>query len=153
MTEHVFNSVAFRSQFPAFTSDTKYPDEQLSGYFTMATMYIYPKDWPGLCGDRLQLALDLMTAHLTWLNKLIVSGNTNIAPVAGATIDKVTVTLVPPESKSEWKYWLNTTPYGQQLLALLRIASRGGGIVGGTPERAAFRGVYGIHGSGRMRLR
>lgn len=152
MAEHTFDSVAFRAQFPAFTSETKYPDEQLSGYFTMATMYIYPSDWGGICGAQLQLCLNLMTAHLAWSNQLIVAGNTSAAPVAGATIDKVSVSLVPPESKSAWAYWLNTTPYGKQLLALLRILSRGGGIVGGAPEGLAFRGVFGVP-RGRMRLR
>ena len=152
MAEHTFNSVAFREQFPAFTSITKYPDGQLSGYFTMATAYIFPSDWGGMSGAQLQLALDLMTAHLTWLNQLIVAGNTSAAPVAGATIDKVSVSLVAPESKSAWAYWLNTTPYGKQLLALLRILSRGGGIVGGAPEGLGFRGVFGVP-RGRMRLR
>lgn len=154
MAEHTFDSVAFREQFPAFTSTTKYPDGQLSGYFTMATAYIYPRDWCGISGVQLQLALNLMTAHLTWMNQLVIAGNTSAGPLAGASIDKVSVTLVaPPVGTSAWKYWLNTTPYGKELLALLRILSRGGGIVGGTPERAAFRGVYGIHGAGRMRLR
>lgn len=154
MADHTFDSVAFRAQFPAFTSTTKYPDGQLSGYFTMATVYIYPKDWSGLCGAQLQLVLDLMTAHLTWLNQLVVSGNTAVAPLAGASIDKVSITLTPPPTNtSAWAYWLNSTPYGKQLLALLRLLSRGGGIVGGTPERDAFRGAYGVHGSGRMRLR
>jgi hypothetical protein len=152
MAEHIFDSVAFRAQFPAFTSTTKYPDEQLSGYFTMATLYIFPKDWGGVCGERLQLCLNLMTAHLAWLNQLIVAGNTSAAPVAGASIDKVSVSLVAPESKSAWTYWLNTTPYGKQLLALLRLLSRGGGIVGGSPEGLAFRGVFGV-ARGRMRLR
>jgi len=153
MAEHTFDSVAFRAQFPAFTNTTKYPDEQLSGYFVVATMYIYPKDWGGICGDQLQLALNLMTAHLTFSNQLILAGNTSAAPVTGATIDKVTVSLQQPANKDAWADWLNLSPYGKQLAALLRILSRGGGIVGGTPERSAFRGVYGVHGSGRMRLR
>jgi len=153
MAEHTFDSVAFRAQFPAFTSTTKYPDEQLSGYFTMATMYIYPKDWGGICGAQLQLCLNLMTAHLAWLNQLTISGNTSAAPVNSASIDKVSVSLeAPPFGSSMWKYWLSTTPYGKQLLALLRILSRGGGIVGGSPEGLAFRGVYGVP-RGRMRLR
>lgn len=152
MAEHTFNSVAFRAQFPAFTSTTKYPDGQLSGYFTMATAYIFPSDWGGMSGAQLQLALDLMTAHLAWTNQLILAGNTSAAPVSGASIDKVSVSLVAPESKSAWAFWLNSTPYGKQLLALLRILSRGGGIVGGAPEGAAFRGVFGV-ARGRMRLR
>lgn len=154
MAEHTFDSVAFREQFPAFTSITKYPDGQLSGYFTMATAYIYPRDWAGIHGAQLQLALNLMTAHLTFMNQLVVAGNTSAGPLAGATIDKVAVTLVaPPVGTSAWKYWLNISSYGKELLALLRILSRGGGIVGGAPERAAFRGPYGVHVGGRMRLR
>jgi hypothetical protein len=153
MAEHTFDSVAFRAQFPAFTSTTKYPDEQLSGYFTMATAYIYPKDWGGICGAQLQLALNLMTAHLTYLNALIVAGNTSAAPVTGATIDKVTVSLEQPQSTSAWGYWLSLSPYGKQLAALLRILSRGGGIVGGSPEGLAFRGVFGAPRGGRIRFR
>jgi hypothetical protein len=152
MAEHTFNSVAFRAQFPAFTSTTKYPDGQLSGYFTMATAYIFPSDWGGMSGAQLQLALDLMTAHLAWSNQLILAGNTSAAPVSSASIDKVSVSLVAPESKSAWAFWLNSTPYGKQLLALLRILSQGGGIVGGAPEGAAFRGAFGVV-RGRMRLR
>lgn len=153
MAEHTFDSVAFREQFPEFTSTTKYPDGQLSGYFTMATLYIYPKDWGGICGAQLQLCLDLMTGHLAHLNQLIVAGNTNIAPVAAASIDKVSVTLAaPPFGTSAWKFWLDSSPRGKQLLALLRILSRGGGIVGGSPEGHAFRGTYGVP-RGRMRLR
>jgi hypothetical protein len=144
MAEHTFDSVAFRAQFPAFTSTTKYPDEQLSGYFTMATMYIYPKDWGGICGAQLQLALNLLTAHLTMLNQLILAGNTAGGLVTGATIDKVTVSLQQPANKDAWADWLNLTPYGKQLLALLRILSRGGGIVGGSPEGLAFRGPFGV---------
>lgn len=153
MADHTFDPVAFRALFPVFTSTTKYPDEQLSGYFTMATMYIHSSDWGGVCGDQLQLMLNLMTAHLAFLNQLIMTGNTSAAAVTAASIDKVSVSLAAPESKSAWAFWLNSTPYGKQLLALLRIASRGGGIVGGSPEGAAFRGVYGNPRASRFRLR
>lgn len=154
MTDHIFDAVAFRAQFPTFTSPTKYPDEQLSGYFTMATAYIYPQDWFGICGPQLQLGLNLMTAHLAYLNQLMLTGNTSGGLVTGATIDKVTVSLQQPAAKNAWADWMNLSPFGRQLLALFRLLSRGGGIVGGAPEGAAFRGVYGIpRASGRFRLR
>lgn len=152
MTEHIFDSVAFRAQFPAFTSATKYPDEQLSGYFTMATVYIFPKDWGGICGAQLQLCLDLMTAHLTRLNDMDIAGNSAGGLVTGSSIDKVSVSLQQPSNKDAWTDWLNSTSYGRRLLALLRVLSRGGGIVGGSPEGLAFRGVFGVS-RGRMRLR
>ncbi|MNJ79317.1 hypothetical protein D3C77_772930 [compost metagenome] len=43
-----------------------------------------------------------------------------------------------------WSYWLGMTPYGMQLMALLKVCTGGGLYVGGLPERAAFRSVGGI---------
>ena len=64
--KHTFDAVAFRKQFPYFASETKYPDEQLSGYFSTATLSIYPYDWCLASGDTLQRMLDLFTAHLAF---------------------------------------------------------------------------------------
>ena len=154
MAEHTFDSVAFRKQFPFFASERKYPDEQLSGYFTMATAYIYHWDWHGICPAQLQLALNLMTAHLAYSNYLLITnGGGTSGVVTGAGIDKVNVSLQAPPIKNAWQQWLSTTPFGLQLWALLRIVSRGGFVVGGLPERDAFRNVYGVRGAGRMRLR
>lgn len=154
MAEHTFDSVAFRAQFPFFASELKYPDEQLSGYFTMATCYIYPHDWVGLSGDCLQLALNLMTAHLAYSNYLLVTnGSATSGVMTGAGIDKVNISLQAPPIKNAWQQWLSTTPFGLQLWALLRAVSRGGFVSGGLPERDAFRNVYGINGSGRSRFR
>ena len=149
MTTHTFDVVAFRSHFPVFASDTKYPDGQLSGYFTMATSYIYPVDWCLLQGDDLQLALDLMTAHLTWTNKLVGMGMTATGILSGSGIDKVNVSMTPPPATNAWQHWLATTPYGMQLWALLRAKSRGGYTAGKLPERLGFRRVGGGFGPAR----
>ncbi len=141
--EHVFDVASFRLQFPAFADETKYPEPTLSGYFTMATLYIYPLDWCLLKGDALQLALNLMTAHLTYLNTLLMAGNTTVGIVTGATISKVTVSLQAPPIKSGWQQWLALSPYGMQLWALLSVKSAGGFYVGGSCERAGFRGAGG----------
>jgi hypothetical protein len=63
--------------------------------------------------------------------------------VTGATIDKVSVQLAAPTTKSGWQYWLASTPYGMQLWAFLSIKSAGGLYIGGRPERRAFRKVGG----------
>jgi hypothetical protein len=49
-----------------------------------------------------------------------------------------------PPAANAWQYWLNTSPYGMQLLALLQAKGVGGLYVGGLPERDAFRKVYGV---------
>lgn len=153
MAEHTFDSVAFRKQFPYFASETKYPDEQLSGYFTMATTYIYHWDWCGVTPEQLQLMLDLMTAHLTYCNQMLLQGQTTVGIVTGAGIDKVNVSLQAPPIKNAWQQWLATSPFGLQLWALMRAVTRGGFVSGGLPERDAFRNVYGIPGAGRTRFR
>ena len=79
-----------------------------------------------------------MTAHLLALSVMIASGNTPGVMVA-ATIDKISITLEPPPAPNAWQYWLQTTPYGQQLLALLQVASVGGFYAAsGVPGRAGF---------------
>lgn len=154
MTDQIFDPVAFRKQFPFFASDMKYPDEQLSGYFTMATDYIYSHEWGVMTATQGATALNLLTAHLAYTNQMILSnGGGTSGVITGATIDKVNVSLQAPPIKTAWQHWLATSPFGLQLWALLRILSRGGFVSGGLPERDAFRNVYGIQGSGRTRFR
>lgn len=51
------------------------------------------------------------------------------------------MTVAAAPGTTSYTYWLNSTPYGQQLAALLARCSAGGFYVGGLPERAAFRSV------------
>lgn len=85
-----------------------------------------------------------MTAHLTALSDLAAQSQTP-GYEQSATIDKVSVSLTPPPNKNQWQFWLNTTPYGMQLLALLQSKSAGGFYIGGLPETAAFKKVAGIY--------
>jgi uncharacterized protein DUF4054 len=144
MAEHTFDVAAFRAQFPYFADVTKYPDVLLSGYFSMAGCYLSPWDRCDFYGDCLQLALNLMTAHLAFL----YTPRGNIIPgvglVTSSTIDRVSVTKQLPTSSSAWQYWLSSTPYGLQLWALLHSKAAGGWMVGGSLERRAFRKAGGI---------
>jgi len=75
---------------------------------------------------------------------LALSAKANSGDVAGvvtaATIDKISVTLMPPPGLNQWQWWLNQTPYGQQLLALLQIAAAGGRFYSaGKPVVGVFR--------------
>lgn len=144
MATHEFDVDEFREQFPAFADEDAFPDATLQQYWNAATCYITPVDFCWLQNDCLQLALNLMTAHLTALSALIAQGQTP-GYEQSATIDKISVTLTPPPNKNQWQWWLSTTPYGMQLLALLQAKSAGGFYIGGLPETAAFRKVGGIY--------
>lgn len=60
----------------------------------------------------------LMTAHLLQLSQNIEDGDDGI--LANATIDKVSVGYVAPNSSTPIEYWYNKTPYGQEYQVLLR---------------------------------
>lgn len=143
MPDYVFNVASFRADFPAFASETAYPDATLEMYWDSANCYIANQDYGylrGLCrGD----ALNLMTAHLVAISSLVASGQTPVI-LSGATVDKVSVTTTPPPVKNQFQWWLSITPYGQRLLALLQVKGVGGMYIGGLPETAAFRKVYGV---------
>ena len=109
----------------------------------MGNQYIYSYDNCLITGDTLQLALNLMTAHLAQSFTMIGSG-TNPGVVTGAAEGSVNVQMMPPPVKSAWQYWLATTPYGTQLWALLSMLTVGGFTIGGLPETSGFRRVYGV---------
>lgn len=133
----------FRARFPEFASVTEYADNALSQTFESATAFV--SDRAGFCyyggmtvAQRTQ-ALYLMTAHLLALGGNIAQGNTP-GLVQAATVDKVSVTLTPPPVKNQFQWWMSLTPYGQQLLALLQVASVGGFYASSAvPGRAGFR--------------
>ena len=123
----VFNTADFRAQFPAFQCTPPIADSTLQAYFTQATFYISNRGWNFSFSNTAQKtqALYLMTAHIAALNRFIATGET-AGIMTNATVDKVTVTIEPPPAQNQWQYWLQTTPYGSQLLALLQIVSVGG---------------------------
>ncbi len=137
MSNIQYNDSTFRALFPAFASTVTYPTAALQLYWNSATAYIATcaQGHYGLKPSQQTLALNQMTAHITQLMTLAASGQAG-GVVVGATIDKVTITLMPPPATNEWRYWLNQTPYGQALLALLEVRSVGGFLaIGAQPFR------------------
>lgn len=137
-----FDQVAFRQAYTAFADVGRYSSVALQAYWDMATAYISDSKGGcyggGMTTAQRTLALNLMTAHVAYLNDQIASGDVG-GVVTGATIDKVSVTLEPPPSGNNWQYWLNQSPYGKQLLALLSVASVGGFYAStAVPGRAGF---------------
>ncbi len=141
----------FRALFPQFADPLAFPDLLIQGQFALATGYVSP--WVDGCTMTEEVrtfALYLMTAHLLALGKIIAAdGSYTGTPgiVTASKVGDVQVTLAaPPYGEDSWRYWMNLTPYGQQLLALLDAQSVGGFYVGGLPERSGFRRVGGGFG-------
>jgi hypothetical protein len=135
-----FNYTTFQALFPAFASS---PSQTILQYnWNDATNYLSDKTmcgwYSGMNLNQQTQALNLMTAHLTALG-VIIAANSTPGLVVGATIDKISVTIQPPPAPNQWQWWLNQTPYGQQLLALLKIVSAGGRFFNGAPVFTAFR--------------
>ena len=136
-----FDEEGFRLRFPLFASVATFPAAMLLRHFAMARLHITGgKTLYAILGQ----VWELMTAHLAHLEHSLATGNT-AGLVNSASIDKVSVSLTPPPAKNQFEYWLNLTPYGQQLLFLLKQKAAGGFVVGGTPaERDAFRKAGGV---------
>jgi hypothetical protein len=140
-----FDIAAFRVSFPAFASDVAYPDALITAQSTIGLAYIDENS--DYCGN-FTVVWQLVTSHLLQLNAQIAAGGATTGQVASATVGSVSVSVTAPKNADEFAYWLGTTPYGLQLLALLRRCSAGGFYIGGRPERAAFRSVGGTFPNG-----
>lgn len=143
MAQHTLDIAAFRAMFPAFADSAAFPDASIQTWWDMAVQYINDFDNCLISGATLQFALNLMTAHLAQSFTLIANAQTP-GVVTSATEGSVSVSMAPPPVKNMWQYWLATTPYGKQLLALLQTITVGGFTFGGLPETSGFRRVYGI---------
>lgn len=145
MAQHVLDIATFRVAFPAFASEAAYPDAMLQVFWDVGVSYLGDYDGCLLSGTPLQSALNFMLAHLLELSRLAGLGQT-AAIVTQSVVDKVSVSLAAPPVKNAWAWWLNLTPYGVNLWALLSVKGAGGLYLGGSPERAGFRGAYGRFG-------
>ena len=132
-----FNYASFTTQFPAFATSPN--QATLQQYFNTAGLYVANSNYGFLAaaGATLQ-CLYLLTAHLAYIGNQIAAGQTPGVTIE-ASIDKISVGLQQAVLKNQWQYWLQSSPYGQQLLALLQVQSVGGFSVPGGMWRAGFR--------------
>jgi len=132
---------SFRTNFPAFGSETDYPEMRLNSQYAIGKCYIADNDCtlPEECRE---YALQLMLAHLLKIQDSISSGGpTNI--VTSATEGSVSVSLSEPPNPDTWTYWFSSTPYGMQLVSMLDANSVGGFYIGGSEERRGYRKING----------
>lgn len=142
MTTIVFDVAQFRTAFPEFSDITAFPDATLQMNWDTSTCYISDLDAGILTGNCRRRAINLMTAHVTKISNNTTLGKTTNFKHS-ASVDKISVSVTPPPASDQYSWWLNTTPYGSQLEALLSSNIAGGLYVGGRREKSAFRKVGG----------
>ena len=128
----------FRLQFPAFTSSVTYPDAQITMYFGMASDYISVTNYGLLVNGSRTLALYLLTAHLLQISVNFLN-NKPAGTITSATEGSVSISLMQPQARNEWQFWLNQTGYGQQLLALIRVKAAFGFYTAGSYSSGNIR--------------
>jgi hypothetical protein len=149
MAEHSPTYAEFQQLFPALTGVS---EEAYTAWWGVAAQFLGDSDyWSGLSGQSLDSALNMLTAHLAYSANLLVSGEGAPVVITSATIDKVTIGILAPPQRNNWRAYLITTPYGQMLLFLLEQLSAGGFVYGGLPEKQGFRVIGGGFGSNRRR--
>lgn len=148
MAQQTLDIPTFRLLYPEFANATTFSDAYIEAQWDVAVATMGDRDGWALAGAALRNALNLLTAHQMKLALIAGTGGSGGGGVAGvvtgATIDKVSVQLAAPTTRSGWQYWLASTPYGMQLWAFLSVKSAGGLYIGGRPERRAFRKVGGF---------
>lgn len=123
----------FRQRFPVFSDTEKYSDALIQSMLDMAQTYISPQENCLVNSETIKNMIYLMTAHLTQINSSLANGN-SVEQISSASVGGVSVSKVVPKNATELDYWLNTTPYGMQLLATLSSLSAIGLYIGGQKE-------------------
>lgn len=129
------NIAEFRQRFPAFSDTTKYSDDYVQMMLDTAQLYISPEENCLVKPEIIKQMIYLMTAHLLSLNIALASGDSSAGgQIASASVGGVSVSKAIPNNRTDFEYFLNSTGYGMQLLALLSLQSVVGIYIGGQKE-------------------
>lgn len=141
MSNVVVSLAEFYEEFPEFKT-AEYSNICLRA-FRQSKLFISTHNCGRLTDEQRKAAIYLMTAHLSLLYQrnmtAAASGNATGGAgglVASASVGEVSVGYQQiPTGNDMFDYWLATTPYGQQLLALLSMLSSVPFYFGGSLER------------------
>lgn len=87
----------------------------------------------------------LMVAHIGFkLSQMGTGGDAQPSATVSGSQGSVSASFAPPPIQSGLEYYLASSEYGRMLWANIRISVAGGDIIGGLPERRAFRKVGGV---------
>ena len=125
----------FRTDYPEFTQ-VLYPDATVNSKISLAYCYISNLKGQEIDDACRTQAIELMVAHLLTIGGSTANGGDGSSGLTISTkIGEIAVTLAQPVLKSQWQYWINSTPYGQQYYALLMSHIPTPRYRGGTMER------------------
>ena len=113
------NIPEFRALYPSFTDI----DDAIIQMQWDRLVVIYPNntDLDCLPVSRKQV-LYLYLAHSLFLyRKINEDGADMLYPTTSASVDKVSISSLPPPVKSMRDYWLSLSPYGLEVMALRSI--------------------------------
>ena len=127
MSSIPLNIETFRSTFPAYSDETIYTDQMLDARYSIAKFYLEDSDDCIPESDGREFALQSMLAHLLYIADQQKLGNMSRV-ITSAGEKSVTVSLQAPSSTtgSDYSYWLQVSPYGSDVAAMLSMQSAGG---------------------------
>lgn len=137
-----FSVAKFRTDFVEYSDVTKFPDALLTNTASL-TVHFMQSSGDMLTGDSYDYAVELLVAHMLSM-AAAAQGGSQGGFYTSSTVDKVSVTMLPPVVRDNFAFYLTQTPYGIQLQALLLAKAIGGTFVGGNQESAAFRRSGGV---------
>lgn len=144
MAEITVTVADMRAAFPEFGSETQYPDAFLQRFLTEATCFISTRNYRLRPQVRI-LAIEYMAAHLMTLSAVNGDGTPNASfsdaggAVTSAHIDGVSVSMQAPIASDAFAQWIQTTPYGKALWALLTANNPVGVFWCGNPKAWGIR--------------
>lgn len=136
------NQADLRMNYPQFADPAAFSYQQLQQALANARAHISDANYGRLRGQSRLKAIYLMAGHLLAIQQQAQNGGV-AGVVTGSNVDKVGVQFAAPPVKSQWAWWLSTTAYGAELLALMQSAAAGGFYIPGGYAMAGFRKANG----------
>lgn len=110
--------------------------EQIVSCGNRAMIYFSRFESPWLHGNKKTYAICLMAAHVIYLADQLkaqtapegeggAGAEAPVGPVTSTSVGGVSVSMQTPPSSNdgEFKWWMNKSPYGQELLALIKASA------------------------------
>lgn len=124
----MITAALFKTDFPEFEDLT---DQVIERGLNFAALTIPAPETADEPKFKDRIKTELLTAHLLSLETMASDG---AGLKTSASVGDVSVGMAqPPFGSSQWRFWLNQTKYGQQLLAMLSAEAAAGLYVGGEP--------------------
>lgn len=121
----------FKSLYPVFA---EYEEDMLVEIYNQAILLISIR-----CIELSDLVTMALMAHILEKYETVSQGT-----LSTVKIDDVTLGFLGQSGNDAWQNWLNSTAYGQMVLALVAACSSGTGMyVGGNADRFSLRSYPG----------